>query len=83
LRSRFICWEKVLAFHGPALLAQRERLLQGDDCWNRHSGLWSRVGDFDDLLVALHDEVDVPLQQPIPFSHKHHVTDDGIDSALN
>ena len=23
--------------------------------------------------------VDVPLQQPIPFSHKHHVTDDGID----
>jgi hypothetical protein len=24
-------------------------------------------------------EVDVPLQQPIPFSHKHHVTDDGID----
>jgi hypothetical protein len=28
-------------------------------------------------------EVDVPLQQPIPFSHKHHVTDDGIDCALN
>lgn len=24
-------------------------------------------------------EVGVPLQQPIPFSHKHHVTDDGID----
>src|SRR5438309_10968265 len=24
-------------------------------------------------------EVDVPLQQPIPFSHMHHVTDDGID----
>src|SRR4029079_8489151 len=24
-------------------------------------------------------EVDVPLQQPIPFSHKHHVSDDGID----
>ena len=24
-------------------------------------------------------EVDVPLQQPVPFSHKHHVTDDGID----
>src|SRR3954471_9244150 len=24
-------------------------------------------------------EVDVPLQQPIPFSHKHHVGDDGID----
>ena len=24
-------------------------------------------------------EVNVPLQQPIPFSHKHHVTDDGID----
>ena len=41
------------------------------------------MGDFDDLLVALHDEVDVPLQQPIPFSHKHHVTDDGIDCALN
>lgn len=25
-------------------------------------------------------EVDVLLQQPIPFSHKHHVTDDGIDA---
>jgi len=24
-------------------------------------------------------EVDVPLQQQIPFSHKHHVIDDGID----
>src|SRR3954467_15838618 len=24
-------------------------------------------------------EVNVPLQQPIPFSHQHHVTDDGID----
>src|SRR5437763_632656 len=24
-------------------------------------------------------DVDVALQQPIPFSHKHHVTDDGID----
>src|SRR3954463_11664339 len=24
-------------------------------------------------------EVDVPLQQPVPFSHKHHVSDDGID----
>jgi hypothetical protein len=24
-------------------------------------------------------EVDVPLRQPIPLSHKHHVTDDGID----
>jgi hypothetical protein len=24
-------------------------------------------------------EVDVPLNQPVPFSHKHHVTDDGID----
>jgi hypothetical protein len=24
-------------------------------------------------------EVDVPLQQPIQFSHKHHVTDDGIE----
>src|SRR3954467_9504397 len=24
-------------------------------------------------------KVDVPLQQPVPFSHKHHVTDDGID----
>lgn len=23
--------------------------------------------------------VDVPFQQPVPFSHKHHVTDDGID----
>ena len=23
--------------------------------------------------------VDVPLQQPVPFSHKHHVGDDGID----
>jgi hypothetical protein len=23
--------------------------------------------------------VNVPLDQPIPFSHKHHVTDDGID----
>jgi len=23
--------------------------------------------------------VDVPLDQPVPFSHKHHVTDDGID----
>src|SRR5947199_5833056 len=23
--------------------------------------------------------VDVPFQQPIPFSHKHHVGDDGID----
>jgi len=24
-------------------------------------------------------EVDVPLNQPVPFSHKHHVGDDGID----
>jgi hypothetical protein len=23
--------------------------------------------------------VDIPFQQPVPFSHKHHVTDDGID----
>lgn len=23
--------------------------------------------------------VDVPFDQPVPFSHKHHVTDDGID----
>ena len=23
--------------------------------------------------------VDVPIDQPVPFSHKHHVTDDGID----
>src|ERR1041384_3621948 len=23
--------------------------------------------------------VDVPLEQPVPFSHKHHVLDDGID----
>ena len=23
--------------------------------------------------------VDLPLPQPVPFSHKHHVTDDGID----
>ena len=23
--------------------------------------------------------VDVPLEQPVPFSHKHHVGDDGID----
>src|SRR5438132_4142465 len=23
--------------------------------------------------------VDVPLSQPVPFSHKHHVGDDGID----
>src|ERR1051325_10360536 len=23
--------------------------------------------------------VDVPLPQAVPFSHKHHVTDDGID----
>lgn len=24
-------------------------------------------------------DVDVPFNQPVPFSHKHHVTDDGID----
>ena len=24
-------------------------------------------------------DVNVPRQQPVPFSHKHHVTDDGID----
>lgn len=24
-------------------------------------------------------DVDVPLEQPVPFSHKHHVGDDGID----
>src|SRR5947209_6794283 len=23
--------------------------------------------------------VRIPLDQPVPFSHKHHVTDDGID----
>jgi hypothetical protein len=23
--------------------------------------------------------VDVPFEQPVPFSHKHHVGDDGID----
>src|ERR1043166_3780780 len=23
--------------------------------------------------------VNVPLDQPVPFSHKHHVSDDGID----
>jgi Cytochrome c7 and related cytochrome c len=23
--------------------------------------------------------VDVPLEQPVPFSHKHHVADDGVD----
>ncbi len=23
--------------------------------------------------------VDIPFQQPVPFSHKHHVSDDGID----
>ena len=39
--------------------------------------MWSRVGYVDDLLVSLHHGSDVPL--PIPFSHKHYVTDDGID----
>ena len=24
-------------------------------------------------------DVNVPREQPVPFSHKHHVTDDGID----
>ena len=24
-------------------------------------------------------DVNIPRQQPVPFSHKHHVTDDGID----
>src|SRR5690349_220674 len=24
-------------------------------------------------------EVGIPREQPVPFSHKHHVTDDGID----
>jgi hypothetical protein len=37
--------------------------------WMVHAGYWSpwttRVG--------------VPLDQPVPFSHKHHVGDDGID----
>jgi hypothetical protein len=28
---------------------------------------------------AYYTEINVARQQPVPFSHKHHVTDDGID----
>lgn len=37
--------------------------------WTASEILWSPYTTY----------VDVPLEQPIPFSHKHHVGDDGID----
>src|SRR5581483_11790612 len=37
--------------------------------WLGYAGFWSSYTTM----------VNVPLTQPVPFSHKHHVTDDGID----
>jgi hypothetical protein len=31
------------------------------------------------LTVSAYVDVQEPMEQPIPFSHKHHVSDDGID----
>jgi len=45
---------KNVALHGPALLAC-ERLLPRDPSRCHHSGLWRRLGNLDDLLVAVHD----------------------------
>src|SRR3954470_8003856 len=38
------------------------------------SGAWFALARSDYLTG-----VGVPLEQPVPFSHKHHVADDGID----
>ena len=46
---------KNLAVHGPALLATCERLLSRDPSRDYHSGVWRRLGNIDNLLVALHD----------------------------
>jgi hypothetical protein len=37
--------------------------------WTTYATFWSPYTTY----------VDVPLEQPVPFSHKHHVGDDGID----
>ena len=37
--------------------------------WTTYAVFWSPYTTY----------VDVPLEQPVPFSHKHHVGDDGID----
>ena len=37
--------------------------------WTTYAVFWSPYTTY----------VDVPLNQPVPFSHKHHVGDDGID----
>jgi hypothetical protein len=34
---------------------------------------------FEVIQSSYFTDVDVPQQQPVPFSHKHHVKDDGID----
>src|SRR5690349_9862508 len=44
-------------------------LLLGGGSWAAWAVLWSPYATY----------VDVPFHQPIPFSHKHHVGDDGID----
>ncbi|MFL6541658.1 MAG: cytochrome c3 family protein, partial [Chthoniobacterales bacterium] len=38
------------------------------------SGVWYALARSDFMTG-----VDVPIEQPVPFSHKHHVGDDGID----
>jgi hypothetical protein len=59
----------------------------------RYSNLLARVTLFGSLVVLAgvawlgwtiykspyYTQVDMPKEQPIPFSHKHHVQDDGID----
>ena len=47
---------------------------------SRRAGLWRRVGRTTRVFWSPYTTyVDVPLAQPVPFSHKHHVGDDGID----
>ena len=63
----------------PSFFEKRERPCSGCYCRDRGAGVRGRLGYVDHLLVSLHHGSDVPLQQPIPFIHKHYATDDGID----
>ena len=54
IHARFICEEEPLAFHGPTLLATRQRSLASDHRRRCRSGLWCRLGHVDDLLVAIY-----------------------------
>src|SRR5438128_10023369 len=78
-RARFICEEETLAFmaqlfspranvHSRVIIVGVVVLVCGAG-WATSTIYWSPYTTY----------VGVPLDQPVPFSHKHHVGDDGID----